>query len=41
MAFLDPMNLEFDDGDYPSTAMGTEAFAVTEVKEWRKGIPSN
>lgn len=31
MAFLDPMDLGFNDGDYPSTAMGTETLAANDM----------
>jgi hypothetical protein len=31
MAFLDPMDLRFDDDDDPSTAMGTETLAANDL----------
>ena len=35
MAFLDPMCLEFDDDDDPSTAVGTEILAANDlIPEW-------
>ena len=35
MDFLDPMDLEFDDDDDPSTAVGTETLAIDDmILEW-------